>query len=417
MGRINSLVLRLVIPGLAIFPGGGDHSEDVPSEVVETKHMREPKSFTGDASHGVEQSDIVPSTTRHIVVDGISLRLASWADVGSVQRLEYYPEGESRSKWSQRLTVGFYSKLRSHVDMVKQDLDLVLTVDPNAFTEVTTSRESSYSTLVYSYMLEDGTLREGVYLCRSDAGRTGTVCVDATWRYVAVNGREREPSSRAVLLRRAEKIEELPIPPPIPRRPDTEKGDAIPIYVVPFYDHRGPKVRCGKFDRDLETATSETIGNTIERMTREWDKLNVVSMYVAAIRLFECGNHDDAIIWFYAANIRAQLFASLFKSDAERRMGTPQFELDSAHYAFQQLGGQYINEVAFADKKKTKKLIQKSMEMSSAVPRFAEAYPTLKLRDTGQWDEKLAAVLDNYGEMLDWLESGADSVEDDALSN
>ncbi|MBI1314235.1 hypothetical protein GC176_23315 [bacterium] len=406
-----------MIPVLALLSGGCDDASHLTSEVTDSTGVHFAGASSDGASQDADQSDLASSTTGRIVLDGVSMKLAGVVEVGSLQALEYYPEGESSEKWSRRLIVDFYSTPQSHEDRVKDRMDVVLTAAPRAFTEVVTSRESDQSTLVYAYEQEDGTVREGVYLCRNEAGGTKLVCVGVTWRFVAANGRRREPASRDVLLRRAQEIEELPIPAPIARRPDTEKGDGIPIYVVPFYDHRGPKVRCGKFDRDLETATSETIGNTIERMTREWDELNIVSMYVAAIRLFECGHHDDAIIWFYAANIRAQLFASLFESTEERRPGTLQFELTSAHSAFQQLGGQYINEEVFADKKKAKKLIQKSMDLSSAVPKFEKAYPTLKLRDTGKWDEKLAAVLDNYGEMLDWLDNGADSEDDVSLSN
>ena len=84
-------------------------------------------------------------------------------------------------------------------------------------------------------------------------------------------------------------------------------------------------------------------------MKKSWDTLNFADTYVAAIRLYDLGFRKESIYWFYSAQYRGRLFASLIDRDKMGSMGDPGFELFQAQNAFQQLVGPYINGYAFGD--------------------------------------------------------------------
>ena len=123
----------------------------------------------------------------------------------------------------------------------------------------------------------------------------------------------------------------------------------IEVYVTPYYNSKGPAIDVGPFSSGLAAKSETEFVATIWKMKKSWDTLNFAETYVAAIRLYDLGFRKESIYWFYSAQYRGRLFASLIDRDKMGSIGDPGFELFQAQNAFQQLVGPYINGYAFGD--------------------------------------------------------------------
>jgi hypothetical protein len=123
----------------------------------------------------------------------------------------------------------------------------------------------------------------------------------------------------------------------------------IEVYVTPFYNSKGPVIDVGQFSNGLAAKSESEFVTTISKMKQSWDNLNFAETYVAAIRLYDLGFRRESIYWFYSAQYRGRLLATLIDQEKMGSMGDRGFELFHAQNAFQQLVGPYINGYAFGD--------------------------------------------------------------------
>ena len=78
------------------------------------------------------------------------------------------------------------------------------------------------------------------------------------------------------------------------------------INVTPYYDSNGPKVSVGEHSKKLANADAKSISQLSADLKKEKDKLRAEVMYVTAIRLYDLGQKDEAVYWFYTAQYRAR---------------------------------------------------------------------------------------------------------------
>ena len=123
----------------------------------------------------------------------------------------------------------------------------------------------------------------------------------------------------------------------------------IDAYVTPYYDSSGPTIRVGKYSGGLASEDRREFVGTIQRMKQQWNALDFVEVYVAAIRLYDLGYRNEATYWFYSAQYRGRLFALLVDQNKMGGIGAPGFELYHAQNAFFQLVGPSINGFAFGN--------------------------------------------------------------------
>src|SRR6266853_564413 len=133
----------------------------------------------------------------------------------------------------------------------------------------------------------------------------------------------------------------------------------IEVYVTPYYNSKGPTINVGPFSKGLGANTEPEFVATIARMKQSWDTLSFPETYVAAIRLYDLGFRKEAIYWFYSAQYRGRLLATLVDRDKMGSIGDPGFELVQAANAFQQLVGPYVNGYAFGDVDQLVPIIEK----------------------------------------------------------
>jgi hypothetical protein len=160
----------------------------------------------------------------------------------------------------------------------------------------------------------------------------------------------------------------------------------IEVYVTPFYNSKGPTIEVGPFSSGLAAKNESQFVATIAKMKKSWDTLNFPETYVAAIRLYDLGFRKESIYWFYSAQYRGRLLASLIDRDKMGSMGDPGFELFQAQNAFQQLVGPYINGYAFGDIDQLVPIIERVQREGKTVPDLAKIYPRVAFRPKSEWE-------------------------------
>jgi hypothetical protein len=188
-------------------------------------------------------------------------------------------------------------------------------------------------------------------------------------------------------------------------------GMPIPVYITPFYSSDGPQISVGAYSKKLAEANATTISRVAAEMKREWATLPVEAMYVAAIRHYDLGRKDDAVYWFYSAQYRARLFKSILSDDNANSIGASAFEAVSAHGAFHELAGEYINGYGFGNLDKLKATIKTvQSENEKALPSFISIYPTVNFIPAGSWGDKNKEIAAGLSKLLGFIETQAEEI-------
>ena len=177
----------------------------------------------------------------------------------------------------------------------------------------------------------------------------------------------------------------------------------IEVYVTPYYNSAGPVIDVGQFSKGLGTKIEADFVATISRMKASWDNLSFPEMYVAAIRLYDLGFRKESIYWFYSAQYRGRLLATLIDQGKMGSMGDPGFELVQAANAFQQLVGPYINGYAFGDIDQLVPIIERVQREGKAVPDLSKIYRGVSFKNRSEWESGNKGVNDALTKLLTML--------------
>src|ERR1044072_8010171 len=109
-------------------------------------------------------------------------------------------------------------------------------------------------------------------------------------------------------------------------------------------------------------------------------------MYVAAIRLYDLGFRNESTYWFYSAQYRGRLLASLVDQGKMGSMGAPAFELVQAANAFQHFVGPYINGYAFGDIDRLVQIVERVQKENQTVPALEKLYPGVTFKRQAEWN-------------------------------
>jgi hypothetical protein len=160
----------------------------------------------------------------------------------------------------------------------------------------------------------------------------------------------------------------------------------IEVYITPYYNSKGPTIEVGPFSSGLAAKSETEFVATIAKMKKSWDTLNFAETYAAAIRLYDLSFRKESIYWFYSAQYRGRLFATLIDRDKMGSMGDPGFELFQAQNAFQQLVGPYINGYAFGGIDQLVPIIDRVQKEGKVVPDLMKIYPRVAFKPKSEWD-------------------------------
>ena len=185
----------------------------------------------------------------------------------------------------------------------------------------------------------------------------------------------------------------------------------IEVYITPYYNSNGPAIEVGRFSSGLAAKSESEFLATIAKMKQSWETLNFPELYVAAIRLYDLGFRKDSIYWFYSAQYRGRLFATLIDQNKMGSIGNAGFELFQAQNAFQQLVGPYINGYAFGDIDQLIPIIERVQREGKVVPDLTKIYPRVTFRPKPEWDEGNKGLNDGLTKLLITLKNEKASIK------
>jgi hypothetical protein len=191
----------------------------------------------------------------------------------------------------------------------------------------------------------------------------------------------------------------------------------IDAYVTPYYDSTGPTIRIGKYSTGLATKNSGTFVSTVLAMKRQWERLNFVELYVAAIRLYDAGYRNEATYWFYTAQFRGRQFATLVDRDKMGGVGAPAFELYHAQDAFFQLVGPNVNGYAFGDVDGLLTIVRKVEDENRTVPNLQTTYPGVSFIHRAKWQQQNAGIEAGLAELANSLNAQRASIAQQRAQN
>src|SRR5207248_4915667 len=146
-------------------------------------------------------------------------------------------------------------------------------------------------------------------------------------------------------------------------------------------------------------------------MKQSWETLNFPEVYVAAIRHYDLGFRKDSIYWFYSAQYRGRLFATLIDQNKMGSIGNAGFELFQAQNAFQQLVGPYINGYAFGNIDQLVPIIERVQKQGRAVPDMSNIYPGVVFKNRSEWDAANKALNEGLTKLLTTLKEQKASIQ------
>src|ERR1051326_3547563 len=184
----------------------------------------------------------------------------------------------------------------------------------------------------------------------------------------------------------------------------------IDVYITPYYNSKGPTIEVGPFSSGLAAKNESEFIATIAKMKKSWDTLHFAETYVASIRLYDLGFRNESIYWFYSAQYRGRLFASLIDRDKMGNIGNPGFELFQAQNAFQQLVGPYINGYAFGDIDQLVPIIEKVQREGKTVPDLTKIYPPVAFKPKPEWDAGNKGLNEGLGKLMTPLRNDKASI-------
>src|SRR5436190_1695123 len=185
----------------------------------------------------------------------------------------------------------------------------------------------------------------------------------------------------------------------------------IEVYVTPYYNSKGPAIDVGPFSKGLATKNKSEFLATISTMKQSWNSLNFAETYVAAIRLYDLGFRKESIYWFYSAQYRGRLFATVIDQDKMGSIGSTGFELFQAQNAFQQLVGPYINGYAFGDIDQLIPIIEKVQTEGKTVPDLTKIYPRVAFKPKSEWDAGNKGLNEGLTKLLTTLKEQKTSIK------
>jgi len=191
----------------------------------------------------------------------------------------------------------------------------------------------------------------------------------------------------------------------------------VEVYITPYYNSKGPVIDVGRSSSGLAAKSEPEFVATIAKMKKQWDPLNFPEVYVAAIRLYDLGFRRESIYWFYSAQYRGRLFATLIDREKMGSMGDPGFELFQAQNAFQQLVGPYINGYAFGDIDQLVPIIERVQREGKIVPDLTKIYPRVAFKPKSEWDAANKGLNEGLTKLLMTLKNEKVSIKQQRIEH
>jgi hypothetical protein len=172
---------------------------------------------------------------------------------------------------------------------------------------------------------------------------------------------------------------------------------SVDIYVTPFYTAAATEkkriVRVdSRFDKLLRSDEPARILQAQSAIRSEPVNVSPITMMVLASRLYDVGERDASVFWFYAAKDRFFTMADVLEGYSRPAPLTPKGEILAAVGSFVKLAGPTINGYAFCDIEKQQMLRKEAFAWVQANP-YALLFDEKQQAKAGGRQELLAASM------------------------
>lgn len=201
------------------------------------------------------------------------------------------------------------------------------------------------------------------------------------------------------------------------KAPPTSTFSPVPIYISPFYNSQSNEINVGDFSQELGTRDFQELTNVAQAMAKQRDALTPEQMFVLAIRLFDLGDNNNAVYWFYEAQFRAKLFQIALEPSQMGGVGDPTFELSAAYRAFTQLSGEYINGYAGCDIENWVSIATTVKNDNSTPPDLGKLFPNVIFVERSQWPQLNNEVAEGLDQLIVYLSENKETVQQQRKQN
>jgi hypothetical protein len=183
------------------------------------------------------------------------------------------------------------------------------------------------------------------------------------------------------------------------------------ISVSPFYNSQGTQIQVGDYSERLKTNDLKTLTTTAQEMSQKKEALTPEQMYVLAIRLYDLGDKDNAVYWYYEAQFRARLFQQAIEPAQLMRTSDRTFQLTTAYDSFQKLAGEPINGYAGCDLDNWVKLMQTVKDANTVAPELDKIFPDVVFVKQDRWQTINDEVSAGLGKLIDYISNNGEAVK------
>lgn len=181
----------------------------------------------------------------------------------------------------------------------------------------------------------------------------------------------------------------------------SESTKRISIYVTPWYNSDPFTIQVGKFSDRLKTNDVKELQSIADKIRAEINQTPIETLYVLAIRLYDLGQKEDAVYWFYTAQFRRNIYARMIENVG--RIGDPAFELLQAQSAFNKLSGKWINGYAGGVPDKWIEVITKVSKEGLKSGYIGLTYPKLSFKPETEQAAIARKIVEEFSELKQYI--------------
>ena len=195
----------------------------------------------------------------------------------------------------------------------------------------------------------------------------------------------------------------IPLSTPEPISTARPSTTPIPVLVPRFYDSKDLQIRVGDYSQRLGTYNLEELTALAQEMAKQRHELTPEEMFVLAIRLYDLGEKDTSVYWFYEAQFRAKLFLKTLDADHIAGISELSAGLLASYDAFTQLAGEYINGYAGCDVDNWVNIATTVKDDNTTPPELDKIFPEAVFVERSQWQGINDEVGAGLGFLIDQL--------------
>lgn len=181
------------------------------------------------------------------------------------------------------------------------------------------------------------------------------------------------------------------------------------LYVTPYYNSQPLTINVGEYSQQLKTNNPKQLLKLSEEIRKKVDEVNIETLYVLAIRLYDAGEKEEAAYWYYMAQFRKNVFIQMQDGESGG-LGNAAFEIPHALQSFNELSGKWINGYIGGYPEKWAEIIRQVSNDVAQMGYIQKSYPTLRFKP----EEEQAAIV-NEGiavseERVQWILENKDDI-------